>query len=273
MKKLTLILFYLIAFKGYACDCNEISPIMEFYSSKYIFEGVIISKIYAKDSLTYKVTFDITKHYKTGDSPKKLEFDLAAEEKYTGYWTSCDWNAEKNQNWLVYAFLYNGKLTFSGMCSNSKITNYRPISSKEQKMLDNGNSFKIEDYIFEYEGGFNYCENVTDINSILDNGKIKNYEKPGTILNVFVDSNGNLKSVIRKSELTTKRDSIFDLTLEISEANLKPITEFEIDAIQLINQVKKWEIKKHNITNVNVPYIRHIWVFYDNKTHKWGFEL
>ncbi len=272
-KRILTILTLLISALTFACSCDEINPIIEYYSSEYVFEGKIISKVYAKDSLTYKVTFDISKHYKNGDFPKTLEFDVTAEGEYTGEWTSCDWNAKKNQNWLVYAYKYNGNLTFSGICSNSKVTDYRTIGLREQKMLDNGNSFKIENYIFEYESGFNYCKNITDINSILEKGKIKDYKKQTTLLNVSIDSNGKLKSVTRQRELIRKKDSIFNLTIEIGDANRKPITEYEKDAIELIGQVKKWEIKKHEQTGINVPYIRHIWIYYDLKTNKWSYEL
>ncbi len=272
-KPILTILTILISALTFACSCDKINPIIEYYSSDYVFEGKIISKVYAKDSLTYKVTFDISKHYKNGDFPKTLEFDVTAEGEYIGQWTSCDWRAKKNQNWLVYAYKHNGNLTFSGMCSNSKVTDNRPIGLREQKMLDNGNSFKIENYIFEYESGFNYCENITDINSILEKGKIKEYKTQTTLLNVSIDSNGNLKSVTRQRELIRKKDSIFNLTIGIGDANRKPITEFEKDAIELIGLVKKWEIKKHEQTGINVPYIRHIWVYYDLKTNKWSYEL
>lgn len=272
-KRILTILTILISALTFACSCVEINPIIEYYSSEYVFEGKIISKVYAKDSLTYKVTFDISKHYKNGDFPKTLEFEVTAEGEYTGQWTSCDWSAKKDQNWLVYAYKYKGTLNFSGICSNSKVTDYRPIGLREQRMLDNGNSFKIKDYIFEYESGFSYCENITDIKPILDKGKIKDYKTQTTLLNVSIDSNGNLKSVTRQRELIRKKDSIFNLTTEIEETNRKPITEFEKDAIELISQVKKWEIKKHEQTGINVPYIRHIWIYYDLKTNKWSYEL
>ena len=274
MKKLILTIFAsLISVLSFACDCIDINPILEFYSSEYVFEGKIISKVYAKDSLTYKVTFDIYKHYKNGDSPKILDFDITTEGKYTGQWNSCEWSAEKNENWLVYAYLDEGKLAFSGICSNSKVIDKRPISFTDQRLLDNSNSFKIEDYIFENEYGFNYCVNITDIKSILDKGKIKDYKNPTTILNLSIDSNGNLKSVNRQSELIRKKDPIFDLITEVEYNNREPITDFEKDAIELIRQVEKWEIKRHEKTGVNVPYIRHIWVYYDEKTTKWSYDL
>ena len=92
-------------------------------------------------------------------------------------------------------------------------------------------------------------------------------------MNVSIDSNGNLKSVTRQKELIRMKDTIFNITTKIEDASKKPITEFEKDAIELIGNVKKWEIKKHEKTGINVPYLRHIWVYYDLKTNKWSYEL
>lgn len=271
-KQILTILTLLISALTIACTCDQITPIIEFYSSEYVFEGKIISKIYAKDSLTYRITFDISKHYKNGDFPKTLEFDLLAYGEDSGG-ASCDWSAKKNQNWLVYAHRYKDNFAFSPVCSNSKVIDNEPIELREQKVLDNGNSFKIENYIFEHEIGFNYCKNITNIEPIMANGKVRDYKSPITLLNVFIDSDGNLKSITRQRELLRKKDSVFNLILEIGDANKRPITAFEKDAIELISQVKRWEIKKHEKTGINVPYIRHIWLLYDLKTNKWSYEL
>jgi hypothetical protein len=273
MKKITLILLLLSAFKSFSCDCSTTNSALEFYSSKYVFEGKIISKVYAADSLTYKVTFDISKHYKNGDTPKTLQFDLKSEAKYSKRWSSCDWTAEKNERWIVYVYENSGKINFSPICSNSRAINNTPIQFQQQKMLDNGNSFKIEDYIYDFEYEFNYCNNKTDINAILGKGKIKNYKKPNTMLSLFIDSEGNLQSVNRTRELFPNYDSVFGLRKKLEYTNWTAITEFEIDAIELISQVKKWDIKKHNKTNANVPYLKNIWVEYNLKTNKWSYEL
>ena len=136
MKKLILTIFAsLISVLSFACDCIDINPILEFYSSEYVFEGKIISKVYAKDSLTYKVTFDIYKHYKNGDSPKILDFDVTTEGKYTGQWNSCEWSAEKNENWLVYAYLAVGY--------KSSICSYPTLDSAVLPVIDN-----VEDFLF-----------------------------------------------------------------------------------------------------------------------------
>lgn len=63
-KTIFLVICIFSFFKTNACDCETPKPIVEFISSEYVFEGKVISKVYAKDSLTFTVTFDITKHYK-----------------------------------------------------------------------------------------------------------------------------------------------------------------------------------------------------------------
>lgn len=272
-KRILTILTILISALTFACDCDDINPILEFYSSEYVFEGKIISKVYANDSLTYKVTFDISKHYKKGDLPKTLEFDVTAEGKYTGQWTSCDWRANKNQTWLVYAYKYKGNLTFSGMCSNSKVIDYRPISLREQKMLDNGNSFELENYIYQFEHNFNYTKPISNIDSILKTGKIKDYERPFTWLKLYIDKNGNLNSVTTHIGYQIKTDSIFNLPTEFKIKLRKPLTEFEKDAIELVKRIPKWEIKKHKKTNIAVPYIRHLTIEFDKEKKEWKYEL
>tara|TARA_R110002124_G_scaffold172345_1_gene339952 strand:- start:235 stop:1062 length:828 start_codon:yes stop_codon:yes gene_type:complete len=274
MKKILILLFLLISFKCFPCDCDSPNKALEFYSSQYVFEGIIKSKVYAKDSLTYKVTFDILKHYKNGDAPKQLSFDLKSEANYTKSWTSCDWSAHKGQKWLVYVYQYNGQAHFSGMCSNSRVLDNSPINAHEQKMLDSGNLFKIEDYIYDFQDDFNYCKNITDINPILEKATGKDYLKPFTVLSLHIDSEGNLKSIDFARYLMPNYDPIYGLTKEPLAYNYyNQITEFEKDAIELISQVKQWEIKRHKGTKVNVPYLKYISIEFDKNTNKWSYEL
>ncbi len=275
MKKTQILFLFLILSvnKGFSCDCNQIKPALEFYTSKYVFEGTIISKVYAKDSLTYAIIFEISKHYKNGSSPKNLEFTLTAEERYTGFWTSCDWHANTYEKWLVYAYLFKDKLVFSGICSNSKMLKYRPINQKEQKVLNNGNSFKIDNYIYQYEAGFNYTKPLTNIDSIMSHGNVKEYEKPYMRLNLFIDKNGTLKSVSKHNNLRREADSVFNLTTEFKIENIKSLTKFEVDAIELVKKITKWEIKQYMRTKIPVPYIRHLGIKFDKKKKKWSYEL
>jgi hypothetical protein len=169
-KTIFLVVLIFSFFKTNACSCDIPKPILEFESAEYVFEGKVISKIYAKDSLTYTVTFDITKHYKNSDYLKTLEFKFKSEEKYTGEWTSCNWNVNKNENWLVYAYYWKDKLTFGYYCSNSKPIGERIISEKEQKILNNGNEFEIDKYTFtNLDGHFTDAKPKINLDSILRN--------------------------------------------------------------------------------------------------------
>ena len=273
MKTLSLLFLLLLSTKAMACSCAEVNPVLEFYSSTYVFEGKIISKVYAKDSLTYTVTFDITKHYKKGATPKTLAFKVSSERKYRGYWTSCDWKANLGERWLVYAYTRNNTLYFNGMCSNSRRIDRREISQREQRQLTNGNAFRINDYIYEHENEFNYCKNVTKINPILAKGKSKNFKTQGILLYVLVDPKGNLQSVFRSTRLIRKRDSLFNLLTEVTALKNTPMPEFDYEALELIKQVKKWDIKSHEDTGISVSYLRHIWVYYDAISRRWSYEL
>ncbi len=273
MKTIGLLFFLLLSAKAVACDCELYNEALEFYSSEYVFEGKIISKVYAKDSLTYTVTFDITKHYKKGATPKTLAFKVSSEGEYRGYWTSCDWSANLGERWLVYAYTHNNTLYFNGMCSNSRRIDRRQISQREQTLLNNGNAFRINDYIYEHENEFNNCKNRTDIDPILAAAKTNNYKSQTASIYVLVDTKGDLQSVYVRSRLRRKWDSRFNLISAITESDKTPLTEFESAALELIKQVKKWEIKSHQGTGISVSYLRHIWVHYDAISRRWSYEL
>lgn len=274
MKKIiTTLILILIFTKAFSCDCEVPKPALEFFSAEYVFEGKAISKIYSSDSLTYKITFDILRHYKKGNEPKTLEFTLNSEGEYTGIWTSCDWNVEIGENWLVYANRRNNKLTFGYFCSNSKQIDKRIISEKEQRALNNGNSFRLENYIYFVENNFNYTKPITNVDSILKLGKIKIYEKPHTFLRLLIDDKGQLKKVTTNSGYEIKTDTLFNLTTEFNISIKKPLTEFQKDAMGLVSKISKWEIKRHKESNIPVNYIRGFSIAFDNETQKWKYEL
>ena len=64
MKKTIILMIFIFSFfKTNACNCETPKSIIEFESSEFVFEGKVISKIYAKDSLTYSITFKVSKYY------------------------------------------------------------------------------------------------------------------------------------------------------------------------------------------------------------------
>ena len=274
MKKQFLTLFtILISTITLACSCDVPKPILEFESADYVFKGKVVSKVYAIDSLNYTVTFEIFKHYKEGEKPKRLEFTLTSEGEYTGEFTSCDWHVNEDEKWLIYAYYSNKKLTFSYYCSNSKRIGNWNISKNEQRILDYGNSFKLENYIYQFENGFNIPKPIANIDSIFKNGKIKNYESPYTWLELFIDKKGNLNFVTTGINYEFKTDPIYNLKTEFKIKLKKQVTEFEQDAMELIKKMPKWEIKRHIKTNLPVTYIRHLIIQFDKEKKEWRYEL
>lgn len=274
MKKIIATLILTLFFtRAFSCDCDVPKPALDFFSAEYVFEGKAVSKVYSSDSLTYKITFDISKHYKKGNEPKTLEFTLNSEGLYTGIWTSCDWNVTIGENWLVYAKRRNNKLTFGYFCSNSRPIDKRIISEKEKRVLDNGNSFKLENYIYFVENDFNYPNPLTNIDSILNLGKIKHYEKPHTFLRLLIDDKGQLKKVTTNRDFEIKTDTLFNLPTEFNISIKKPLTEFQKDAIELVSKISKWQIKRHKESNIPVNSIRGFSITFDNETQKWKYEL
>ena len=209
-------------FKMNACSCDIPKPILEFQSAEYVFEGKVISKTYASDSLNYTVKFEIFKHYKKSDNPKFLEFTLKSEYEYTGIWTSCDWSVDNNEKWLVYAYYWKDKLTFGYNCSNSKRLTSRSTSKNEQQVLNNANEFEIDKYIFtELDGNFTNAKPKIDLDSILKKtDTIKKIRKLIEGKTIFVIGSGpSLSSAIPKLKKLEKSIKI------AADSSLKPLVD------------------------------------------------
>jgi len=244
MKVVFIIIFvFSYSFNVLACSCDIPKPAIEFYTSDYVFEGEVISKIYAKDSLTYTVKFKVSKHYKFGDEPEFISYTFPAEGEFTGHFTSCDWSVDFGERWLVYSDLYNGKQSFSFYCSNSKpINEHYGIRKSEQIVLDNGNKLELENYRFiNHE-----AKPVTDVDSILSvyNSKDLNLEsKTFAPFWIDVDKEGNLTSVNlspRENREMEVVDSIYGLNIRKNQYS-KPRNEFESVALEIAKKVKKWD--------------------------------
>lgn len=273
MKKTIFLTIFLFSFlKTNACSCDIPKPIVEFVSSEFVFEGTVISKVYEEDSLTYTITFSITKHYKKSDYPKTLEFKFKSEEKYTGEWTSCDWSINKNEKWLVYAYYWKDKLTFGYHCSNSKRIGKTAISQSEQKALNNAGNFEIDNYTFiNSEGHFTDAKPRVDLDSILRKYRYKNYgeeynENRADIV-VDIDKNGNLISanltskehvIIENNEII---DSIYNLSKPKNVEIRKASTDFEKDILKVVRDLNFWEKTFIQGTNTSVR-IRKFLQFY-----------
>ncbi|MDT0687741.1 hypothetical protein [Autumnicola psychrophila] len=238
----TIIIFtllVLITLKSFACSCEIPKPAVEFHQSKYVFEGEVIEKVYASDSLTNTVTFEVSKYYKNGDNPKFLKFQLNSEAEVTGLYSSCYWTAKKGQKWLVYAKTRNGKLDFQFFCSNSKPLERLKIHPSEQMVLDNGNNLDLTKYRYIHAG-----EPITSIDSIENIYKKHKFDPSDfAFIWVDVDKKGRLERANlvprgeRKFELI---DTIFDLN-NFKNERQEPRTEFEEIAVEVANKIKTWE--------------------------------
>lgn len=259
---------------SFACDCSPSKPILEFYNAVYVFEGDIVSKVYAEDAQTYTVRFVITKHYKDGEKPEELSFVLKSEAFYTGESNSCDWSANKDEKWLVYAHLGNDDtLSFDGMCSNSKRINYSKINDDEQKVLDNGNDFILGNYMYYKEVGFNYTMPITDIDSILKKNKTKYNKSYFIVIGIFIDKAGNLQAVFGEKQYMLKYNQLFGLITGFFDVQYTAVNSFEKEALEIAKKIKKWEVKYHLKTKTPVAQVRDIIFQYDTKTNTWSYEL
>ncbi|MFD1602620.1 hypothetical protein ACFSJW_20225 [Flavobacterium artemisiae] len=283
MKKqiITVLIFLFVCIKATACDCYTSKPILEFYSSKYVFEGLITDKKFIKDSATYTIKVKVLKSYKEGNIPKELSFTLYyKKENFVG--SSCYWEVYKNQKLLVFASEYKGKLVFDKTCSNSHTIGKNGIDPTLQKVLDHGNEFRLNDYIYDsnYQdiNDFNSPKPITNLDSIFNNAKSLKFEKPSGLFALYINKRGELVSVFNffdwhKSSEDFKIDPNFGLIKEFNVKSRRPITEFEIYTIELLKKIKVWELKRIKSTQMAVDYMAYISVDFDEKTSKWTYEL
>ena len=247
--RLFFIIFISTTIKSFACSCETPKPAIEFYESTYVFEGEVIDKVYASDSLTNIITFEISKHYKVGDYPKQLKFQLNSEEEVTGLYSSCYWTAEKGEKWLVYAKEIDGELKFHFYCSNSKPLERLKIYPTEQKVLNNGNNLDLTNYRYNHSG-----DPISSIDSLQ-----KLYEKykfdPSNFAFIWVDVNENGR--LERANLVPRNerkfeiiDTIFDMNKFKNEPQ-KPRTKFEEIAVEIANKIKTWE--KYYILDLKIP--------------------
>lgn len=272
MKKYVLLIVF-FSVKALACDCDAPTPVLEFHDAKYVFEGVIKTKEYAKDFQTYTITFDVDKHYKDGLEPEYMEFTLPSEETYTDKTTSCDWSVNAGERWLVYAKEREGNLVFGYYCSNSKRLDYRKINDKEQKVLNHGNDFKLDQYIYESQHGFTKPKPISNIDAIIKNAKNKDYKSSFTVVKMYIDKRGDLQFVSGSGDFFYEKDSVFNLPKKFIKNEFRPSSEFEKEAISLVKKLPKWEIKYHKKTKIPVAYIQNIILQYDKVRKKWTYEL
>ena len=233
------IIFIFTTIKSFACSCDTPKPAIEFYESTYVFEGEVINKVYASDSLTNTITFEISRHYKDGDYPKQLKFQLNSEAEVTGLYSSCYWTAKEGEKWLVYAKTIDGELNFQFYCSNSKPLGRLKINPREQKVLDNGNKLDLTKYRYNQIG--NPITNIDSIEKLYKKYKFN----PSNSAFIWVDVNE--KGKLERANLLPRNERKFEIVDTIFGMNKfknerqKPRNDFEKIAVEMANKIKNWE--------------------------------
>jgi hypothetical protein len=264
MKKTLLLLIFSISFmKVSACDCDSPQLALEFQESKYVFFGKVTGKKYSVDNRSFKIVFNVIEHFKKEKNPFFLEFNF----KNSNELTSCDWDININEKWVVFVKEYNGKLTFSGICSNSRklLENQYPTFVK--KISENWNNFNIHKFIFSsLDGEFETSLPNLNLDSLINKYSKKDYgeEYGQNIANIIVDIDRNGEAIqtvvnhINKKVKTLKYDTIFHLFIYYPLKELKPETEFQKDMINEVKKIKKWDPVFIKNTNIPIPYRKHL---------------
>ncbi|MBF8962583.1 hypothetical protein I0P70_04935 [Pontibacter sp. FD36] len=151
MIRLLLIFIFLAPFTTFACDADPPPVALEFLKAKYVFWGQATSKVYAKDSLTYNVSFTIAKHFKQETSlPVTLSYTFNSGGEITGRYSSCDYGVALGQNWLIYTYEHDGVLTFGHHGSNSKpVKSLEAIPEQELEILQSGHAIDYRNILFD----------------------------------------------------------------------------------------------------------------------------
>ncbi|WP_397364260.1 hypothetical protein [Olleya sp. R77988] len=266
MKRL-IILFLFVTVKSYACDCKTPKTALEFFESEYVFKGKVTEKTYSNDLSTYTIKIDVLVHYKKSDSiPNHFYFTFNSIHNLEK--TSCDFFIDKYEELLIYGKNNDNKLSFNLFCSNTKIITNKEINEKELLVLQNGNDFNLNNYIFNNDtSGFSFSRPLINIDSILLNVNKASFNKTSfVIIMLDMDEKGNLlKTNLMPRNETLEfeiKDSIFNLNIIKNKRYRKPENDFEKFALELIQIIKQWEPVIHQKSNLKVRFRKYVKLYF-----------
>lgn len=229
-------------------------------SAKYVFKGKIVSKEFAPDSLTYSVVFEVLEHYKKGQQPNQLKYELTSFEN-----NSCSWEVFVGQTLMIFSHVWKGKDVFSLMCSNSGSVDPEII-----RMAENWEQFNIDDFSFSDSEGFDLtpAHPEMDIDSLLNKYKSKDYSKydagnwyfqERAFISVDIDRKGNVKQVQVfghhwEERFWFEKDSIFPARKYSTLKQPIDLSEFEKDVLGEIKKIRKYSPVYLERTGINIPY-------------------
>lgn len=266
--KFLLILALILTFslKIRACDCSTPKEVLEFYIAKYVFYGQIISKDYAKDSLTYTLTFRVDKHYKNGEQPKFIKFTRQSEGKYIKMFTSCDDHQNVGEKWIVFAKTYQNRLVFGSMCSNSK----RGFTKETIDILKIANEFKLGSHFFNYDftNLFSYEMPLYNLDSALKKVNTKRFKPDqGVVIMLDIDTNSNIirKNIYDNSIVRQDKTTKWGLYQVINEKPDRPLNDFEKRILKFSKKIKTWPVTYFKSTNEKVNTRKYLTFRIDKK--------
>lgn len=251
MKRFFLILCLIFSLEMWACSCKYIPPIIEFLNSEYVFKAKIEN--ISKENL---ISFEVLEIYKGTIHQQKIEALTSFMKE-----TSCEWEAQKGEIWLVFARKEGETFSFSSVCSNSKEVSVDYDGMEFKK-------FNFDDFIFEDYWGFS----PIDLSSINLQKLEKFSQKSSAKLVLWIDKNGQLlKANASKNFFPQKfRDEELGLfTKKIQFSNFFPLNHFEKTSIEILKKIKKFPQKIYLKEKKSVDYLIYVEIFYDEEQKKW----
>ena len=264
--RIALVIAALIFFNNiYACICETPNIALEFMSSKYVFYGKAISKEYSEDKLTYSVVFEVIEHYREGENPLQVRYNLPSDDG-----SSCGWEVGLGQTWLIFSKIENDRNVFYQYCSNSRFL--KDPDTYIKQIADNWSRFNLDDYIFsDYDGGywsfFTPAYPAKNIDSLIR----KYYKKDYSVLEkapsyrwnrahimVDIDRKGKVKQIAvyerSREQIKLERDSIFRVQKYHKVKQTRDLLVFEKDMLRAVKKIRYYTPVKIENTEITVPY-------------------
>lgn len=219
----------------------------------HVFLGKAVSKKYTSDQQHYDIKFQVLRTFKGESEKEYFEFRLRSEGEYTGEFSSCDWNVEQGEYWIIYTYWREGELRFGNTCSNSRWVKDPGIEFREDIIKENWEDFRKSDFIMtSLDGGFERSQPRINLDSLLRPYYRKDYgdeygdniamaaidiDTTGGVLNSTYHIPGNVYH-----PFVLHSDTIFNLS-EYTPLQVvaEPNTEFSKDMMRELSKVKQWD--------------------------------
>lgn len=126
MKKVLILLLFLISSYSYACSClySEFG-IKDYQNANYILDGKITKIRRNENKLEKEITFKVRKSIK-GNTKDIVKITTAFNS------AACGLNVKENDRWLLFVYEYKGQLNV-GLCGKNVRYSKRKGESNKQK--------------------------------------------------------------------------------------------------------------------------------------------